>query len=88
MRVIEVVKHGSVARLTVAQRAVPTPTPEELLVKVAGCGVNRADVMQRQGHYPPPVGASDILGLEISGTVVAMVVPFRIGKSAIKCAAL
>ena len=72
MRVIEVVKHGSVARLTVAQRAVPTPTPEELLVKVAGCGVNRADVMQRQGHYPPPVGASDILGLEISGTVVAI----------------
>ena len=72
MRVIEVVKSGPVERLTVAQRPVPMPAPEELLVKVAGCGVNRADVMQRQGHYPPPVGASDILGLEISGTVVAI----------------
>ena len=66
MRVVEVVKDGPVARLTVDQRAVPTPLPQELLVKVAGCGVNRADIMQRQGHYPPPVGASDILGLEVS----------------------
>ena len=72
MRAIEVVKDGPVERLTVAQRPVPTPSPEELLVKVAGCGVNRADVMQRQGHYPPPDGASDILGLEISGTVAAI----------------
>ena len=72
MRVVEVVKDGPVERLTVDQRVVPTPLPQELLVKVAGCGVNRADVMQRQGHYPPPVGASDILGLEISGTVVAI----------------
>ena len=45
MRVIEVVKSGPVERLTVAQRPVPMPAPEELLVKVAGCGVNRADVM-------------------------------------------
>ena len=50
---------------------VPTPEPgaEEVLVKVAAAGVNRADLMQRQGHYPPPPGASSILGLEVSGEI-------------------
>lgn len=52
-------------------RPVPKPGPGELLVKVAAAGVNRPDVIQRQGSYPPPKGASDIPGLEIAGTVVA-----------------
>jgi NADPH:quinone reductase len=52
--------------------AVPEPKPGEVLVKVAFAGVNRPDVAQRQGHYPPPAGASPIPGLEIAGEVVAL----------------
>lgn len=53
---------------------VPRPDigPHEVLVKVAAAGLNRADLVQRAGHYPPPPGASDILGLECSGTVAAV----------------
>src|SRR3954451_10804827 len=54
------------------QRPVPKPGPGEILVKVSAAGVNRPDVMQRQGLYPPPPGAPDILGLEIAGEVVAL----------------
>jgi NADPH2:quinone reductase len=54
------------------ERSIPSPGPGEVLVKVAGAGVNRPDVMQRQGLYPPPAGASDIPGLEIAGEVVAL----------------
>ncbi len=56
--------------LCVTERPAPEPGPEEILVSVAAAGVNRPDVMQRQGKYPPPAGASDIPGLEISGVVV------------------
>jgi len=64
-------------------RPVPRPAPGELLVKVAAAGINRPDVMQRKGLYPPPPGASDIPGLEISGTVVAVgegVTRFKVGE--------
>jgi NADPH2:quinone reductase len=54
------------------ERPVPTPATGEILVKVAAAGVNRPDVMQRQGLYPPPKGAPDIPGLEIAGEVVAL----------------
>jgi putative PIG3 family NAD(P)H quinone oxidoreductase len=50
----------------------PLPGPGEVLVRVAAAGVNRADLLQRAGHYPPPPGASEILGLEVSGTVGAV----------------
>lgn len=50
----------------------PQPGPGEVLIRVAAAGVNRADVMQRQGKYPPPSGAPDILGLEVAGTVAAV----------------
>src|SRR5215813_2470146 len=53
------------------QRPLPAPGPGEILVKVAAAGVNRPDVMQRMGLYPPPKGTTDIPGLEIAGTVVA-----------------
>ena len=58
--------------LTPANRPMPQPAEGEVLIKVAAAGVNRPDVMQRQGGYPPPPGASDIPGLEIAGTVVAL----------------
>ena len=49
----------------------PQPGPREVLIRVAAAGVNRPDLMQREGKYPPPPGASDIPGLEVSGTVIA-----------------
>ena len=58
--------------LVIKQLAVPVPDIGQVLVKVAFAGVNRPDVAQRQGNYPPPPGASPIPGLEISGTIVAL----------------
>jgi len=71
MRVVEIVAPGGPEVLEIGERPVPVPGRGEVLVEVAAAGVNRPDVMQRQGRYPPPPGASDILGLEIAGTVVA-----------------
>ena len=51
---------------------VPEPGAGEVLIKVAAAGVNRPDVMQRKGLYPPPPGATDVPGLEVSGTVVSV----------------
>src|ERR1051325_4159285 len=56
--------------LAVVERRVPRPGPEEVLIKVAAAGVNRPDILQRRGLYPPPPGAPDILGLEVAGVVV------------------
>ena len=56
--------------LAVVERPVPRPGPGEVLVRVAAAGVNRPDILQRRGLYPPPPGAPDILGLEIAGEVV------------------
>src|SRR5436853_2952036 len=72
MTVIAVREPGGPDVLVAQTRPVPAPGPGEILVKVAAAGVNRPDVMQRQGLYPPPPGASDIPGLEIAGTVVAL----------------
>lgn len=58
--------------LQLRELAVPRPGPGEVLIKVAYAGVNRPDVIQRQGFYPPPPGASPLLGLEVSGTVAAL----------------
>src|SRR5207344_2293794 len=60
---------GGPDMLVPEQRPVPVPGDGEILVRVAAAGVNRPDVMQRMGHYPPPPGASDLPGLEVSGTV-------------------
>jgi putative PIG3 family NAD(P)H quinone oxidoreductase len=56
--------------LALVERRVPRPGPEEVLIKVAAAGINRPDILQRRGLYPPPPGAPDILGLEIAGEVV------------------
>jgi len=63
---------GGPEMLVAEERPVPLPGAGEILVKVAAAGVNRPDVMQRQGRYPPPKGAPDIPGLEIAGEVVAL----------------
>jgi NADPH2:quinone reductase len=69
MKVIEIREPGGPDVLVPAERPLPVPGPGSLLIKVAAAGVNRPDVMQRQGRYPPPPGASDIPGLEVAGTV-------------------
>src|SRR6478736_4128483 len=71
MKAIEISAPGGPDVLRLVERPVPEARPGELLVKVAAAGVNRPDVLQRMGFYPPPPGASDIPGLEIAGTVVA-----------------
>ncbi|MBF4584464.1 NAD(P)H-quinone oxidoreductase [Curtobacterium sp. VKM Ac-2865] len=58
--------------LTLSELPDPTPAAGEVLVEVAAAGVNNADLQQRQGNYPPPPGASDVLGLEVSGTIRAL----------------
>ena len=63
---------GPASALHVGQAPVPQPAPGQLLIKVAAAGVNRPDLVQREGHYPPPPGAPDILGLEAAGEVVAV----------------
>src|SRR3954462_6086410 len=58
--------------LSVGELPAPSPGPGEVVLDVAAAGLNRADLLQRQGFYPPPPGASDILGMECSGTVAAL----------------
>ena len=72
MTAIEISTPGGPEVLKPCQRPVPAPAPGEVLLKVAYAGVNRPDVVQRKGLYPPPPGASDLPGLEVSGTVVAV----------------
>jgi putative PIG3 family NAD(P)H quinone oxidoreductase len=71
MTAIAIRAPGGPEMLVPEQRPVPKPGAGEILVKVAAAGVNRPDVMQRRGLYPPPKGATDIPGLEIAGAVVA-----------------
>ena len=72
MTAVEITEGGGPEVLKPATRPVPSPKPGEVLIKVAASGVNGPDIWQRQGAYPPPPGASDLLGLEIAGTVVAL----------------
>jgi putative PIG3 family NAD(P)H quinone oxidoreductase len=72
MTVIEAKGAGGPEVLVPVERPVPTPAPGEVLIKVEAAGINRPDVFQRQGHYPPPKGAPDILGMEVAGKIVAL----------------
>ncbi len=69
MIAIEIREPGEPDVLVPAERSRPSPAAGEVLIKVAAAGVNRPDVMQRRGKYPPPPGASDIPGLEVAGTI-------------------
>jgi len=72
MRAIEITAPGGPEVLQIGERPKPAPLAGEVLIQVAAAGVNRPDVAQRQGVYPPPPGASDIPGLEVAGTIVAL----------------
>ena len=85
MRVIEITRPGGPEVLKIGTRPVPQPKAGEVLIKVAAAGVNRPDTMQRAGNYPVPPGASDIPGLELAGSVVALgegVRDWRVGDTA------
>lgn len=72
MQAIEIREPGAPEVLQISSRPVPELEPGQLLVKVHAAGVNRPDLVQRMGHYPPPPGASDIPGLEVAGEVVSV----------------
>src|SRR5262245_58877872 len=72
MRVVEIAQPGGPEVLVPAERVIPEPAHGEVLVHVAAAGVNRPDVLQRRGMYPPPPGASDLPGLEIAGTIAKL----------------
>ena len=71
MTVIEMREAGKPNVLIEGKRELPTASADEVLIKVTAAGVNGPDLVQRRGHYPPPKGASDLLGLEVSGEIVA-----------------
>jgi NADPH:quinone reductase len=70
MQAIEITRPGDPDVLQLTSRTIPQPGPGEVLIKVAAAGVNRPDVFQRQGHYAPPSGASDLPGMEVAGELV------------------
>ncbi len=72
MTCVEIKQPGGPEALVPATRPVPQPKDGEILIEVAAAGVNRPDIAQRAGHYPPPPGASDLPGLEAAGTVAAL----------------
>jgi putative PIG3 family NAD(P)H quinone oxidoreductase len=69
MKAIEIAAPGGPEVLTLVDRPRPEPTPNQVLIRVSAAGVNRPDVLQRMGLYPPPPGTSDLPGLEVSGTI-------------------
>ncbi len=82
MRAIEIRNPGGPEELVVTDLSTPLPGAGEVLIKVTAAGVNRPDVMQREGKYPPPPGASDILGLEVAGIITELgegVTEWRLG---------
>ncbi len=72
MKAVEITQPGGPDVLTLVERPDPKPGLDEVLIKVAAAGVNRPDLMQREGHYPPPKGASDLPGLEVAGAIIAL----------------
>lgn len=86
MRVVHIAAPGGPEQLQPSTRPIPTPGEGEVLVRVEAAGVNRPDVMQRQGRYPPPAGASDLPGMEIAGEIVSLgahVTGFKVGDKII-----
>lgn len=72
MQCVEIAEPGDPGVLRLAERERPAPGPGEVLIAVAAAGVNRPDIMQRRGLYPPPPGASDLPGLEVAGRIEAL----------------
>lgn len=83
MRFVDIERHGGPEVLQLKRGALPTFEQDEVLIQVAAIGVNRPDIMQREGRYPAPEGASPVLGLEVAGFVAAVgreAGPWRVGQ--------
>jgi putative PIG3 family NAD(P)H quinone oxidoreductase len=80
VKAIEISQFGPPEVLRLVERPDPVPGPGEVLIDVAAAGVNRPDLMQREGKYPPPKGASDLPGLEVAGTIAALGPPDESGQ--------
>ena len=72
MRAISIASPGEPEQLVLVDLPEPTPGPGEVLIRVRAAGLNRADLLQRQGHYPPPPGASALPGMEVAGEIAAV----------------
>ncbi|WKJ91829.1 NAD(P)H-quinone oxidoreductase [Methylomonas montana] len=84
MRAIQIHRTAETTALILTDEPLPSPAPHQVLIKTVSAGVNRPDIMQRKGLYPPPLGASPIPGLEVAGDIVEMgseVTGFKIGDS-------
>jgi NADPH:quinone reductase len=82
MSAVEIAAPGGPEQLKLTRRPVPKPGSDDVLIRVAAAGVNRPDIMQRQGRYPAPAGASDLPGLEVAGNIAAVgsnVSSFKVG---------
>lgn len=88
MRAVEITKPGGPEVLKIDERPLPQPKPHEILVKVAAAGVNRPDILQRMGLYAVPPDASDLPGLEIAGTAVAVGADVKMWKAGDQVCAL
>ena len=88
MKNIIIKEPGGPEVLTVAEAEIPTPGPGQVLIKVSAAGINRPDVMQRLGRYPPPPGASEVPGLELSGEVLETNGDFEFPRQADRVCAL
>jgi NADPH2:quinone reductase len=69
MKAVNIREYGLAENLEIIEMAIPRPAPDEVLIKIAAAGINRPDIIQRNGLYPPPPGASPIMGLECAGTI-------------------
>ena len=84
MKIVEAPQPGGPEALVLGERPVPQPAAGEVQIRIAAAGVNRADVLQRRGVYPPPPGAPDYPGLEVAGTIAALgagVSEFNVGDA-------
>ena len=88
MKAVLIKEPGDAAQLFIGEYPTPKPADDELLVEVKATALNRADIMQRKGLYPPPPGASDIPGLEIAGIVTEVGDKFSTIKEGDKVCAL
>jgi putative PIG3 family NAD(P)H quinone oxidoreductase len=88
MQVIECHGAGGPEVMRWAERSMPQPATNEVLIKIAAAGINRADILQRQGKYPPPVGAGNILGMEVAGKIVIVGAQVKRWKAGDKVCAL
>ncbi len=70
MKVIDIVNHGKNSQLVLAEKTIPSPREDDVLIEVKASGVNRPDILQRYGLHPPPKGSPDHPGLEVSGIII------------------